>query len=355
MTTLHASLAPRPRDAEGPTGEPPVEEPDMSTGAIFILCVIAMLPTLFLIALGVKLRELREARRWPETTGKVIASRVQSLRKTSAGPSFGPSDMELTNQPFVQYEYKVGRRTYRCSRVSVAEQVDGAELRAILERYPVGKAVTVYYDPARPERALLERTLPAGKLALGLGCLMAIFVGGPLAAVFLYHDALAWLKTRVADPRQAGLVAVSTGFGLFVTLMALASWRSARQESQWPVARGRVIRSEVEKFEWWDDEDSGRHRGRLGYRADVIYSYEVDGLTYQGDCPEGVAVSSSSPDLARRTTAKYPVGSEVEVHYNPLSPGESVVNPGSVLHLFLWPIAAALVAFAWALATGRLW
>jgi hypothetical protein len=325
----------------------------MSTGTVFILGVVAMFPALILIALRGKLRALREARRWPETTGKVIASRVQSLRKPPTGPTSSPPHMKVTNQPFVQYEYKVGRRTYRCSRISVAEQVDGAELREVLERYPVGKAVTVYYDPARPERALLERTLPAGKLALGLGCLMAIFAGGPLAAVLLYHDALAWLKTRVADPVLAGLVAVSTGLGLGVALLALASWRSARQASRWPVARGRVIRSEVEEFEWWDD-DPGSHRALPGYRAAVIYSYEVDGLTYQGDCPTAVAVTSSSPDLARRTAAKYPVGSEVEVHYNPLSPGESVLNQRSVLHLFLWPVAAALFAFAWALATGRL-
>jgi hypothetical protein len=331
-----------------------VEEADMSTGAIFILCVVAMFPTLILIALGVKLRELREARRWPETTGKVIASRVQSLRKTPSDPGYGRRDTNVTNQPLVQYEYTVGARTYRCSRISVAAEVDGAELRAILERYPVGKAVTVYYDPARPERALLERTLPAGKPALGLGCLMVLFVGGPLTAVFLDYDALAWLKPRVADPGWAGLVAVLTGFGLGVTLLALAAWRLGRQASQWPVARGRVIRSEVEEFESWDD-DSGSQRARPCYRAAVLYRYEVDGLTYQGDrLTLGTVVSSSSPGFAPRTTAKYPVGTEVEVHFIPLSPGESVVYPRSVLHLLLWPVAAAFFAFAWAPASGRL-
>ena len=85
----------------------------MSTGVIFILCVLAMFPTVFLIAAGVKFRELFEARRWSETTGKVISSRVESLRKKS-------SDLrEVTNQPFVQYEYTVGGRTYQCSRISV--------------------------------------------------------------------------------------------------------------------------------------------------------------------------------------------------------------------------------------------
>jgi hypothetical protein len=231
--------------------------------------------------------------------------------------------------------------------VSVAEEVDGAELRAILERYPVGKAVTDYYDPARPDRALLERTLPAGKLALGLGCLMTLFVGGPLTAVFLYNNAVVWLETRLAHPGRAGLVAVSTGFGLGATALALAAWGLGRQASRWPVARGRVIRSSVDEFESGDDDS-------LCYRATVMYTYEVDGVTYEGDRLTVGIFSSSSPRLARRTTAKYPVGSAIKVHYNPGSPGESVVNPRSVPHLFLWSIAAAMFAFAWALATGRL-
>ena len=200
----------------------------MSTGAIFILCVVAAFPIIILIALGVKLRELFEARRWPETTGKVVASRVTSLQKGSG------SDSRVTNQPLVRYEYTVGGQTYLCSRVSVAEEVDGAELRAILKRYPVGHAVTVYYDPASPERALLERTLPMGKVAQGLGCLMALFVGGPLTAVFLYNNAVAWLKTRVADPGRAPFVAALTGFGLCATLLAMGVWRRslARRHDQ---------------------------------------------------------------------------------------------------------------------------
>ena len=100
MTALCAPLAPRPRDAGGPTGEPLVEEPDMSTGAIFILCVVAAFPIIILIAVGIKLRELFEARRWPETTGKVLASRVTSLEKDSGSDSmacFTSSSVKWSN------------------------------------------------------------------------------------------------------------------------------------------------------------------------------------------------------------------------------------------------------------------
>ena len=85
-----------------------------------------------------------------------------------------------------------------------------------------------------------------------------------------------------------------------------------------------------------------------------MYTYEVDGVTYQGDRLTIGTFTSSSQGLARRTAAKYPVGSEIKVHYDPLSPGESVINPRSGPHLVLWLVAAAVFAFAWAVATGRI-
>jgi hypothetical protein len=48
------------------------------------------------------------------------------------------------------------------------------------------------------------------------------------------------------------------------------------------------------------------------------------------------------------------VGSEVEVHYNPQNPGESVLRPHSRWHYLIWLVAAGMFTLAWAVATGRL-
>lgn len=327
----------------------------MSAGAVFITLVVAMFPALILVAVAVKLWEIREASRWPETSGKVLASRVRSRKNEPSDPGYNFGDTEVTNEPFVEYEYTVGGRKYRCSRITIGEKIAGTELEEVLGRYPVGKAVTVFYDPARPERALLERTLPMGMMAQGLGCLMAFFVGGPLIAALLYFNALGWLRTRIADPGRAPLVAITAGFGLATTLFTLVFSRYVRQATSWPVTRGRIVEADVDAFRRWRDAEPGHGRPRIRYKPSVLYSYEVDGRSYLGDrLTMGVVVSSSVPGLAGRTASKYPVGSEVDVHYNPLSPGESVLHPRSAMHHIPWILAAALFALSWALATGRL-
>jgi hypothetical protein len=180
----------------------------MSGTAVFFTLVVAMFPALLLVALVAKLREVST---WPETTGRMIASRIQSRKKDPEDADYGSSDTEVSNEPFVEYEYTVGRRKYRCSRITVGEKFAGTELEAVLDRYQVGKAVTVFYDPARPERALLERTLPMGMMVKGGGCLLACFVGGPLIAASLYFNALGWLRARSAHPGQERLARSSSG------------------------------------------------------------------------------------------------------------------------------------------------
>ena len=59
-------------------------------------------------------------------------------------------------------------------------------------------------------------------------------------------------------------------------------------------------------------------------------------------------MSATLPGFARRTAAHYPVGSEVEVHYDPQNPGESALHPHSRWHYVPWLIAAGMFALAWA-------
>ncbi len=326
----------------------------MSAGAIFITLVIAMFPALILVALVVKLWEIHEASRWPETTGKVIASRVQSRRNRPDDQAYNFKDTEVSNEPFVEYEYKVGGRKYRCSRITIGEKISGSELKETLDRYPVGKSVTVYYHPGNPARALLERTLPTKPMIVGGGALLLFFVGGPLLAAFLYFNLLGWLKSQMANPGRASATAVVTGLGIAATWFTVVFNKMVRDASRWPVTRGRIVASDVEGFRDWRNTDS-HNRSGMRFKPGVTYAYEVNGREYLGDrLTMGVVVSSSIPGLSGRTAARYPVGSEVTVHYNPLSPGESVLNPHSALHQILWLIAAALFLLAWAMATGRI-
>ena len=86
----------------------------------------------------------------------------------------------------------------------------------------------------------------------------------------------------------------------------------------------------------------------------MVYEYEVDGHKYRGDRVTLGRVSSTSPGLARRLAARYPVGREVGVHYDPKRPSESVLRPFSPVYLIFVVAAGAVLWLAWAVATGRM-
>jgi hypothetical protein len=111
----------------------------------------------------------------------------------------------------------------------------------------------------------------------------------------------------------------------------------------------------VEAFEDERDLSSGGGRPLRLFKPSVVYSYEVNGRGYRGDrVVLGMKVSASVPVSAKQLAAKYPVGSAVDVYYDPDSPGDAVLNPHSRSFLFPWFIAAVVLAFTWAVATGRL-
>lgn len=326
----------------------------MSAGVVFLIIICAMFPTLIIVAVVVKLYEVRQASRWPATEGKVLVSSVQSHQNKPDDAAYGFSDTEVTNQPLVEYEFQVGSKKYRGNRITIGEKISGFELEQTLARYPVGTTVTVYYDPADPNKAVLERDLPWGIMAAGLGCLMLFFIGGPLLAALFYFKGVDWVQPQIANPKVAPVVVVAVGFGLAVLWFAVTLSRMRWEASRWPTVRGEIVDASVESFLDWRDTDYAG-RSRKSYRSSVVYRYEVNGQRYLGDrIVLAVRTSASFTALARGTARQYPVGAEVDVHYNPKNPGESVLYPYTRWHWLLWAIAAGLFGLAWAIATGRL-
>ena len=327
----------------------------MSGGAIFILIVVAAFPTLILVAVAVKLWEVHKAKSWLSAPGKVIASRVESHKKKPGEPGYDFNDTEVSNEPYVEYEYKVGQQTHRCHRIIIGEKTADFELEEILARYPVGASVTVYYNPANPAQAVLERDLPAKLMFWGVGCLMLFFIGGPLIAVFSYFNAVDWLKAHIADPTRAPFVAAAGGFALLALWFTLAFQKMVRDACKWPVTAGKIVAADVEEYQPLFDNSTTSNTPRTMYKPSVMYTYTVNGRQYQGDrVTMGTKISASAPGVANRLAKRYPIGTEVEVHYNPKSPGESVLHPRSFTHWLLWIIVIAMSTLAWAVATGRL-
>jgi hypothetical protein len=122
------------------------------------LCAV-ILPILILGGIGYYLYRRNQqstaywqaAQSWPSTTGLVLGSTIKVTR----------SARSRSETPVVVYEYEVNGRSYKEHSIKAGDQfmriqVFG-EAMATISRYPVGKKVTVYYDPANPARSALER------------------------------------------------------------------------------------------------------------------------------------------------------------------------------------------------------
>jgi len=144
----------------------------------------------------------------------------------------------------------------------------------------------------------------------------------------------------------------STGtiiFGLVFCAVGLVvaglGWRElseADASASWPSVKGEVTSSEVRKS---TSSRTGRRRQRsTKYRAVVKYEYSVDGTIHTGNRISFDA-SSSSRSTAGRMTARYPKGAEVDVFYDPESPGEAVLERGKTLGTYI-PLGVGLLFFA---------
>jgi hypothetical protein len=108
-------------------------------------------PGIIAVAAAVKIGEAKRAATWTKASGRVTRSELATETRYD----------KQVQVPRIEYEYKVGFHTLVGKRVNFAELIAGAQAKEALARYPVGTSVPVYYDPADPSKAVIERELPA--------------------------------------------------------------------------------------------------------------------------------------------------------------------------------------------------
>ncbi|NJD61017.1 MAG: hypothetical protein C3F13_01220 [Anaerolineales bacterium] len=155
-----------------------------SSGTAAILIVIFL--TVLFIAIGVILifvhrlnkRKAEESTRWLATTGAIKESRVkQGSSMLMSSDEDGESTPVYT--PEISYTYQVAGVEYASKRISFGgtksySKPENAEKDVAL--YPVGKEMTVYYDPKNPKEAVLDRTAKISNMILIMG-IMFIIIG----------------------------------------------------------------------------------------------------------------------------------------------------------------------------------
>ncbi|HXZ44399.1 MAG TPA: DUF3592 domain-containing protein [archaeon] len=146
-----------------------------------------ILPWVFVLIGGVFLysgnREMSSARSmadWARTEGHIISSSVESIQY---GSSLITSP---TYRALIVYEYRSGEMVFHGTRLSFGDHAfrQAADAQAVVNRYPVGRAVTVYYNPFNVTESVLEPGSPwQPYVALGIGGLFILV--GICLAVFM--------------------------------------------------------------------------------------------------------------------------------------------------------------------------
>lgn len=94
----------------------------------------------------------QDAQNWASTTGTIMMSSVQSRRSGTGGYS---------TIPVIVYQFEVNGKTYQSQNVRVGDKYLKVNVswqaQETVDKYPIGKQVTVYYDPNNPAECALER------------------------------------------------------------------------------------------------------------------------------------------------------------------------------------------------------
>lgn len=122
--------------------------------AIGILgCVVLLFNVIFLGIIIATRRKMNAVQGWSSTMGTVLSSYLERRRSSDNRGS--------TNYPVVQYSYQVHGQMYEGSRIAPGMEVGGTGAGKVVDRYPAGAQVMVFYDPANPSDAVLEKKAPA--------------------------------------------------------------------------------------------------------------------------------------------------------------------------------------------------
>jgi hypothetical protein len=187
--------APQPERAELLTASSTSRTPK-SVKAVFMLVPLAIvgLGALVLVIAALWRMEYEASAGWHTTQGVVSRSDV-------IGEADLTDEQDAEYKIDFEYRYQVGSVLYTGERIyfSFAALMENAETRSthtaaekLIKPYPVGKTITVLYDPDGPHKAVLERRFDTGPFLLGLGGGMLAVVIGLGAVIFglleLFND-----------------------------------------------------------------------------------------------------------------------------------------------------------------------
>jgi energy-coupling factor transporter transmembrane protein EcfT len=183
------------------------------------------------------------------------------------------------------------------------------------------KAVNTVAPKISTAKRWLKRILAVFLILLSIPFfLSSAKVFGLVILVFgLYLAAGGFLSYKL-EKIAGGLLFVVAGIAF--ACFGYTSYQKGLESKNWPVAKGSVTQSEIEKRTETTGSGTSRRKVVKSYPV-VKYTYSVGNRDYQS----GRITFGQSKD-AHHTVARYPKGKNIQVYYNPENPAEAVLEPG---------------------------
>ena len=142
--------------------------------ALFLGAVFGILGLIFLIIALRSRKKAKASQSWPTVPGTVTAASLQENREIDEDGS-----VSYTYEPVVQYRYAVMGHEYVGSKIAFGANTFGrAQAEQKVNAYPPGAAVTVHYNPDKPEEAVLETQAAGGSVFLIVGIIFLLIALG---------------------------------------------------------------------------------------------------------------------------------------------------------------------------------
>jgi hypothetical protein len=128
----------------------------------FIISIlIIVIGTLIIVAQLLLLIKARISKDWKELKGEILSSEIETLNITN--------ENNKTYRAAISYKYSISGKQYISSRVFFGDRIHssfkGKSLK-LINKYPVGSIVSVYYDPSNLEESVLEKGVTQSILIL---------------------------------------------------------------------------------------------------------------------------------------------------------------------------------------------
>jgi len=140
-----------------------------------VILVFAMFAAgIFLLAWGgYEIVGSHETDNWPGTEGRITSSSVRQETRRASGKT------STAYFPNVRYQYQIDGRQHTGHRIVFGNVSGGLKFFAqrIVNRYPSGRTVTVYYNPDQPQYAILETGFTWSSLFILLGGIVFFAAG----------------------------------------------------------------------------------------------------------------------------------------------------------------------------------